>query len=280
MKQALLITAYKDLGRLVQLAGFFDDDFDIYVHVDKSSPEPLPDFAGRRVHVERTYRIAWGSERHLWAIDGLLRKAVASGPYACYHLITGSDFPIRPLKDFKNFFGGGGGVSYMEWHRLPRAEWPGNGGFDRVRRYWADSRCGLPAFTLGLLRLQRKLHFSRSTHGYAQWYGGGTYFSLTQQAAEVLTGVSRRRLHRWTRFTHCAEEIYPHTMLLNALPEEAVCNNSLRYAVWDVGAGSPHVLTEADFDGLAASGCFFARKLEAGVSDGLKRRIVNELLAR
>ena len=289
MKSAVLITAYKNLDRLVPIVDFFDDDFDIYIHIDASSTEPNPSFTERHkgciLHVERTYRITWGSEKHLWAIDSLLRKAVGNGPYAYYHLITGSDFPIKPLREFKDFFTEGEGVSYLEWHRLPRPEWPGNGGLDRVQYYWvgnqwSDSRHAMPAYTLGLLRLQRKLHLKRPAHGFRQWYGGGTYFSITQQAAEQLCAVKQVTLHRWTRFTHCAEEVYPHTILLNSMPEESICNDSLRYMVWDEHSMSPHTLTEADFDNIAASHCFFARKLEPTVSDELKQRIDNEILSR
>lgn len=288
MKSALLITAYKDLEQLVRLVDFFDEDFDVYLHIDASCREATPQFSrgcGGGLHVERTYAVRWGSEKHLWAIDSLLRKAVAHGPYACYHLITGSDYPIKPLAEFKRFFAEGKGLSYMEWHPMPRPGWPGNGGMDRVRHYWVgnqwvDSRKAMPAYTRALLWLQRKLHFSRGSHGFARWYGGGTYFSLTQEAAEVLCATSQSRLHRWTRFTHCAEEVYPHTMLLNALHEDAVCNDSLRFMLWDEGSTGPRVLTEADFPALAASHCFFARKLEPGVSDALKQKIDDELLER
>ena len=35
MRQAILITAYRDLTQLKQLVEYFDDDFELYIHLDK-----------------------------------------------------------------------------------------------------------------------------------------------------------------------------------------------------------------------------------------------------
>ena len=37
MKQAILITAYKNFNHLIDLIDFFDDDFEIFIHIDKKS---------------------------------------------------------------------------------------------------------------------------------------------------------------------------------------------------------------------------------------------------
>jgi len=37
LKQAILVTAYKDIDRLKILTDLFDDDFSFYIHIDKKA---------------------------------------------------------------------------------------------------------------------------------------------------------------------------------------------------------------------------------------------------
>ena len=75
------------------------------------------------------------------------------------------------------------------------------------------------------------------------------------------------------RFTHCAEEVFLHTLLLNAEQKFPVIYDPIRYSEWEGNARSPKVLDESDFEEVMASGCFFARKFELGVSKGLMNKI-------
>lgn len=42
MKQAILITAYKNYHHLEEIIAFFDDDFEIYIHIDRKSIGFIP----------------------------------------------------------------------------------------------------------------------------------------------------------------------------------------------------------------------------------------------
>lgn len=282
MKQAILITAYKDLSFLQRIVSCFDEDFDFYIHIDKKCKEPNPVFECDHVVVLKKYRIEWGSERHLWAMFDLLGMAYKKGGYSYYHIITGSDYPIKALSEFKSFFSEGNRKSYIEYHLLPRESWGTEGGFERIRYYWIGNQWldlrRLGKATRWLLKLQRKLGFSRNLSAFGQWYGGGGYCSLSDKGVDCICSFGRKRLHRLSLYTHCAEEIFFQTILLNSPDRSQVCEDSLHLSVWEKDAASPKVLDESDFETIAKSNCFFARKVDAAHSSLLLQRIDDEIL--
>ena len=282
MKQAILITAYKDLSFLQRIVSCFDEDFDFYIHIDKKCKEPNPVFECGHVIVLKKYRIEWGSERHLWAMFDLLEMACKKGGYSYYHIITGSDYPIKALSEFKSFFSGENRKSYIEYHLLPRESWGTEGGLERIKYFWVgnqwfDSRRSGGAMRW-FLKLQRKLGFRRSLSAFDRWYGGGGYCSLSSEGADCIFSYGRRRLHRRSLFTHCTEEIFFQTILLNVLGEGRVCNDALHLSIWEGDAASPKVLDESDFEAIEKSNCFFARKVNLEHSLPLLQRIDNEIL--
>ena len=127
--------------------------------------------------------------------------------------------------------------------------------------------------TKKLLKIQRKLHFSRDMSMFPAWYGGLSYFSVPHDAAKAIVSLPWRKVMRRTRFTHIAEEVFLQTMLVNTFPSERLVNNPLRYTVWEGLANGPRVLAEADFENVIQSGAFFARKVDPVDSATLMNRI-------
>ncbi len=270
MKQAVLITAYCQLAFLKEIVGFFDDQFDFYIHIDKKTKkEDLSYLDLPNVKVYSRYRVQWGSEKHLRAIVFLMKEAHKCGGYSYYHLITGSDYPIKSLTNFKSFFSSTNKNNYIEWYDLPRPTWVMEGGLERVKYYWIgntwfDIRGKVGKFVYKLLMIQRKLGVKRKfVKMFPKLYGGGGYWSLTDEAVSYLVRtINNNKLLGYMRHTHCAEEVFLHTLLLNAEQKFPVVNNSIRYSKWEENARSPKVLDESDFKEVMCSGCFFARKID------------------
>ena len=281
MKQAILITAYTQLEFLKEIIGYFDDDFDFFIHIDKKTKMgDLPFLDRSNVKVYSKYRIQWGSEKHLRAIVFLMEEASKFGCYSYYHLITGSDYPIRSLADFKFHFGAENKNNYIEWYELPRASWVMEGGLERVKYYWIgntrfDIREKVGKYVYKLLKIQRKLGVKRKfVKMFPELYGGGGYCSLTNEAVNYLVKtINDNKLLGYMHFTHCAEEVFLHTLLLNAEQSFPVVNDSIRYSKWVGNARSPKVLDESDFEEVMSSGGFFARKFDLNVSIGLINKI-------
>lgn len=284
MKQAILITAYTQLEFLKEIIGFFDGDFDFYIHIDKKTKKGDLSFLDLpNVRVYSKYRIQWGSERHLRAMVFLMQEAEKNGSYSYYHLITGSDYPIKLLAEFKRFFCEDNKNNYLEFFELPRPSWVMEGGLERVKYYWIgntwfDIRGKVSGCASKLLKLQRKLGVKRKfIKLFPKLYGGGGYCSLTSDAVSYLVKtIKDKHLLNYMRHTHCAEELFLHTILLNAEPKFPVVNDSMRYSKWEGDARSPKTLDESDYDEMMASGCFFARKFEMKESNLLLVKLRNK----
>lgn len=286
MRQAILITAYTNLQHLRRIIDWFDDDFDFYIHIDKKSQEDysfLEELSN--VHVYKRYAIQWGSDRHLAAIIYLIEQLLASkNQYDYCHLITGADFPIKSCVEFKQFFSAQNENNYIEYYPLPHAGWLPDGGLDRLRYYWIGHRwtdVRTSKWTSRMLWLQRKLHIHRRLDFVPQLYGGGTYWSLKQEALQYAYNRMMGRHGLWHHFahSHIAEEIWMQSLILNN-PEFKVENDYLRYMHWVGFAKSPCVLTDVEeLPDMLKSNAFFARKFVPGESDKLLDAIVKHYQA-
>lgn len=110
MKQAILITAYKNFSQLGFMISCFDYQlFNVYVHIDKKSKiskEALKSL--KKIHsvkyVSRKYWVNWGGINHLNAILHLSSQALKDEENVYFHLITGEDFPIKTNTYFETKF--------------------------------------------------------------------------------------------------------------------------------------------------------------------------------
>ena len=274
MRQAILITAYRDIPMLEKLVGHFDNDFELFVHIDKRCCESLASLEGREhLHLYRTYAVEWGDYRHLLAIVMLMREAYRHEDLEYFHLVTGSDYPTMPLSQFKAFCEEHRDENFLEHFPLPHSDWGSEGGLNRIQYWWLrpnSTRTSRAWLTRKFVNLQRRLGIKRSfKHFNGNLYGGGTYWSVSREAVSQALDYMDNHPDYLRRFRHTsiAEEIcLPTLWCNNSLP---LINNYLRYIDWGADGANPKVLTEKDYDKIVASGALFARKMESGVSDKL-----------
>ena len=278
MKQALLITSYKDFEQLIDLIKQFDYNFNIYLHIDKKSElnkdiyKELLSISNVK-YISRKYRINWGGINHLKAIILLSKKALINKDNKYFHLITGQDFPIKPNDYFKNllFNNCNKNINYLDISKLPKSGWAKeNGGMDRIEYYClydlfnAKTSFG-NKWILRIINIQRKLNIKRSINFSKQLYGGSTYWTLYYDTLQYVIDFTKKNpifLNRF-RFTFCAEEIYFQTIIMNSEFANHVFNDNLRYIDWETGRGGfPAFLDENDYEILINSDKLFARKIE------------------
>lgn len=274
MRQAILITAYRDIPMLEKLVDRFDDDFELFIHIDKRCPESLANIEGRRtLHLYRTYAVEWGDYKHLLAIVMLMREAYRHSDLEYYHLITGSDYPVMPLAQFKAFCEEHRDDNFLEHFPLPHADWGSEGGLNRIQYWWLQpnsTRAKGSWLTRKVVNIQRQLGIKRDfKHFNGNLYGGGTYWSVSREtvgkALEYMD--SHPDYLRRFRMTSIAEEICLPTLWGNS--GITFVNNHMRYIDWGADGANPQVLTEKDHIKIIASGALFARKMESGTSDKL-----------
>lgn len=291
MKQAVLITAYKNIGHLQEIINFFDDEFEIYIHLDKKSTITEDELYGLKdnphvKHISRKYNVNWGGFNHLKSILHLCEIAMKSKDVFYFHLISGHDFPIKRLKEFKNFFQDNQDSQFIDVFSIPAARWSGNGGMNRLEYYnlydFFNAKIDKQHVSiLRLLIIQKKLGFKRSYPSkMPKLYGGSTWWSLNRGCLSYVlnyTKNNRRILNRF-KFTLCSEEFYFPTIIMNSPFLFKVKGSNLRYIDWSNRNGNyPAILDESDYNKLITSEAFFARKFEPVYSNALLQKIREEV---
>lgn len=274
MRQGILITAYRDIPMLEKLVTYFDEDFEMFIHIDKRCREKLAALEGNEhLHLFRAYAVEWGDYKHLLAIVMLMKEAYRHTDLEYFHLITGSDYPCLSLDSFKAFCKEHRNDNYLEHFPLPHADWGAEGGLNRVQYWWlrpnSTRSCGA-WLTRKLVNLQRRLGIKRRFPYFGgKLYGGGTYWSVSREAVgQALDYIDRHPDYlRRFRMTSIAEEIcLPSLWAGIGMPMH---NDYKRYIDWGADGGNPQTLTEKDYDNIVNSGALFARKMASGVSDKL-----------
>ena len=140
MKHAILILAHKNIGQLCRLAGYFEKDCDVFIHIDKKQPVTREEEEKLRSYkqvkaVSREYDVNWGGTSVLESEMHLLRMAVQRSDADYFHLISGQDYPTRPLDYFLEFFNRNAGKEYIGYLHLPHPNWEDNT-FRRLQYYY------------------------------------------------------------------------------------------------------------------------------------------------
>ena len=282
MLQAILITAYKDLQHLKKIIDFFDNDFEIYIHFDQKvnvTNESLQKTlnANNIKLISRKYQVNWGGFNHLRAILHLLEEALKNPTIKYFHTISGQDYPIKNINNFKSYFFENKDVSFLDYQPVKALGWQNNG-LNRLELYnlfdFFNFKDSLHRKILHYsLKIQIKLNRKRKLpFPLEQLYGGSTWWSLNREAAEFVNGFtsSNSKIFKSFRYTLCSEEVYFQTVLCNFFDSNLLIKNNLRYIDWSARNNSnPAILDMSDYDKLVNSEAFFARKFDKNVSSDL-----------
>lgn len=284
MKQAYLITAYKDAGSLFELADMFAKNGYVYIHIDKKSRtitdgdiEKLNQIP--RCTAIRKYDIKWGGFNHVRAILELVMMAVGNDDVSYMHMLTGEDFPlVSPAKLDEQFLTCDDiYMSYIKPEELPETVTV------RYRYYnWFQDRNVKNKVLWGLQHMTVKLQkacgvFREGIGEFTRIYKGLVYISMPKEAAAYVVEYVSRHEEFWDDLYKCQvpEEFFFQTLFMNHEKwSQKVVDRELRYMDWSKGDGSsPAYLTEEDYEAVMASGCLFARKFHPESSVELRNRI-------
>lgn len=288
MKQAYLITAYKDAGSLFELAELFAQSGYVYIHIDKKSRTITDEDIEKLNRIPgcatiRKYDIKWGGFNHVRAILELVMMAVANREVSYIHMLTGEDYPLISPKELDARFLTCDKIymSYMEPENLPETVTV------RYRYYnWFQDR-NVKNKVLWMIqhmtvKLQKACGVFREGIGeFRRIYKGLVYISMPKDAAAYVVEYVSRHEEFWDDLYKCQvpEEFFFQTLFMNHNEwADKVENRELRYMDWSKGDGaSPAYLTEDDYDRVKESGCLFARKFHPEMSKGLRDRLRKEI---
>ncbi len=286
MKQAILITAYKNIPHLLRIINHFDENFSFYIHIDKKNQLTQQEIQTLNQHPKiagfsQAFITHWGSTAHLHSILHLIQKAIQAPEIEYLHLISGHDYPIQSTSYFQKFMQQNKGREFIEYFPLPTHVWE-NGGLDRLKYFHLHNLINAKGkfghWIHRFIKLQKKLRFSRNLDfkGMAL-HGGSTWWSISRQAATYTLNFLKQNpwFLKKFRYSFCAEEMLIQTILLNSPFKHKIQNNNLRYIVWEFRNGNiPAVLDESDLESIQKSNHLFARRFDYPASEKLLEKLV------
>ena len=281
MKHAFLIMAHDNFELLKFLIELLDnEDCDIYVHVDKKCIAPELHAEKSRLFVASKIDVRWGDFSQVQAMMFLFSWSFnnsESVKYDYFHLISGVDLPIKPLKDFFEYINKNNGKEFVKLEQSDGKIIP-----ERVTKWHLFTRYYKSTFLIrNIFKVVRfipeqflNLFFKRSDLG--QIYKGSQWLSLTYSAVDFL--IQREDfINKRFKFCCCPDEEFILTLLCNSPFKDKVVNDNLRLIDFErsPNGASPYTWTtsESDLKILSESGAFFARKFSEKNLDVLKKQI-------
>jgi len=291
MKQGVLITAFNQFNLLKKLVDFFDDDFSILIFLDKKcnfSENEIETLRNLKnvVFLTKPYVVNWGGSKQLKSRLLLAEEAVKYTDLEYFHFITGQDYPIKSCDYMKKFLNANKGKEFIRYDELPRKDWNGNGGLDRMRYYHFFDYFNYYTkngrkMIVRLVRLQKFLKINRKiSEGFPKLYGGFPFWTLSYPCLKYIVDYTKENPNFLRRFEFCfaGTEIFFQTLIMNSPMKENVVNKSLRYSDWHKGKKSaPSVLDETDYEKISASEALFARKFTFPDSEKLILKLEENL---
>lgn len=291
MKHAILIMAHKNYSFLHHLIEYFERDCYVFVHIDKKSEitkdeiaclRQMPQVAG----VYQKYSVHWGGFSILKCELFMLKDALKKCDADYFHVISGQDYPIKPIDVFLEYFRVNYGFSFAQYVHLPHPRWQQNT-YERFVYYYPydviDRRTSKnPSWIRKTVDYQKKWGIKRHIpQHFDHLYGGSQWFSLHKNALEKLLDYSRnhKSFYRRLKWTFAPEETFFTSVLVNVMPVGMVINNNHRYIRWKLENGNiPANLGPEHFYYLSTSQDFFARKMEEPYCADLLKLIDRYLL--
>lgn len=287
MKQAFLITAYRDFSSLYELASYLSENNRVFIHVDTKSRDIREEEIEKLNHLPNcmaisVYNIAWGSMNHVYAFLELLAWALEEKEISYLHCITGEDYPVISTEEMEERFlphspiymdcfspeelNDAVKIRYQYYNLFPNKN-------VKNPLLWQ-----LQNFTV---KLQKLLSIRRKKIGeFQNIYKGLVYVSMPRSAGEYALHYCREHPKYLKDLKKCQvpEEFFFQTLFMNSHFKDQVVKNNLRYMNWEKGDGSsPAYLDMQDYDKIVEGDYVFARKFHGEDSGELKEAIIKRL---
>jgi len=277
MRHAYMIMAHNQVTILKLLISKLDCcDNDIIIHIDKKSNIDLNDIKQSAVNANLYFvdrlKITWGGVSQIICELNLLKKAREIGSHCYYHLLTGVDLPLKPIREVNEFFEKNYGKEFLSYANKE----------DCIRHYdlrikyahYFRDKCGRNKNFYTVLNklgiyLQKIFHRTSKIDSN-DFYFGSAYFDITEDLTDYILSSEKEIIQAY-KYTSCCDEAFIHSIVWNSKYKERLfipaLGNGLKGNMrWvdmarGVNAGA-YVIREADIDDIVKSGLLFARKFD------------------
>lgn len=282
-KIAMLVLCHTMPEQVNEFVARFDSKhFDFYIHVDRKS-----DIAGEIkerenvtiIPADKRVSVIWAGYGMVEATLILIRTAMDKGDYDYYWLCSGQDFPIKDcehiLKNFEdsdnNYINIIPSEPYDKRWQITYPSWIiGKKTSQRIiKRLWVAITGGR-RHTFGL--------FYRTPPGGIVPYHGSSWWCLNRETIKWITDYldDHSEVCRFFAGALCPDESIFQTLVMMC-PAKGTLKDYLVYVDWSEGKSSPKILTNDDYNKLAASDMLLCRKIDSVRSPELYRRLLREI---
>lgn len=284
MHLAYIILAHKNpeqLFRLVSRLNHPDDYF--FIHIDKKVDiKPFHvvfENSGFNIKfITRRENGRWGDLGIVKAtINSLIELVNSNLQYTHVSLLSGQDYPIKPLSVIRSFFLNNVDKSFVEYIPFP-VKHLNYGGLHRIESYsfnigtrretyipfkWKNNfnfKGKLQNIILRVICMflsKRKMPFGWQAYYGSQWW------SLNYEAVNCVMKiiVEKEEYLNYHKYSLLPDEMFFQSILLNNFKGNLI-NDNLRLIIWNKADSHPATLTENNFNKLNASPKMFARKFD------------------
>lgn len=282
MSHAYLILAHNDAQQLYNLVkALYSPHSKLYIHVDTKSTEFMNKSKIKELNtMEHVYFVPsiktyWGGFSLVKATLTLLIEAIKDNQNERFHLISGMDYPIKPLNKILSFFDKNKN-NYLTY--IPEES---NKRYFIDRYYFYDN----DYINTKNLKYSIKKRIIRSILIFIQritwflvqilqipirkkinmkYYHGSQWFSFTREAVNYILNYIEHNPWILKRFnyTACSDESFFTMILMNSDKlKNTIINDDLRLRMPDGSLNrGGYVLTEKDIEHIKKSPALFARK--------------------
>ena len=284
-RHAYLIMAHHNFLQLFRLLKFLDSPcVDIFLHVDKNAKtfeQKKTQQVCTRAKLTIIHRksLAWGGDS-LTKCEVAMLKAALPGKYDYYHLISGEDVPLLPIKAIHGFFDENKGKEFVSvnWNASDK---PNSDIYNRIRYYnWFQNYVGRGAsgykrilweLQLILKNIQKRCGVDRCKKLSWRLGKGSQWFSITHEFAQYMVSYYESNLKRAFAFSYGTDELLVQTSLINnpSFLAQQYKDGNMRLIDWErsVDGCSPYTFTSEDYDMMMDSGKIWARKVSETVDN-------------
>ena len=294
-RHAYLIMIHDNINQVNALLSLLDHERnDLFVHIDRNSKINISDVGKNleksSLHVFKEIRVYWSHVSLTEAELLLLGAAVSKGPYQYYHLLSGSDLPIKPQSYILEFFDKYNGKEFVEY-QVP-GKFLDKPYYDRIRYYHVLSKyyrlsgrlgkilsygaiaveyfCIFWQFLFRIDRIGDDVAFAR----------GSQWFDITDELARYVVGQKEDILKRF-RMTRASDESFLPLIVHNSSFKDRLflktfdgdMRANMRFIDWK--RGDPYLFKDGDFEELMASELLFARKFDQRKYPGVVKKIID-----
>lgn len=285
MKHAYLIMAHNNFETLKKIIQCYDDEKnDIFIHINKSSKEWSPSLIEgsvekAKLHFVNRVKVGYLNYSQLDAIKSLFNEA-SKEFHDYYHLLSGSDLPLKTQKEINDFFEKNKGkefVGFESWYDKTRVHQK-----NYFLKYSRDPNKYVAYVAKKtrkyLINIQKFLGYDVMRNYGLEIKKGYDWFSITHNAVKYLL-KKEPEFRKYFYRSFCPTEHFVQTLLYNSHFRNNIYSltdenkGSQRFIDWN--RGKPYVFKKEDENLLLKSPYMFGRKFSSDIDSEIINVICN-----